>query len=678
MKKNIIAKVVSAAVCFTIILSPVAAALAETHVDIDLSKTVSENEALFSERIKAAQKEIIEAEENEKKLREIYEAKFAESTKLQAEIQKLQMAKKNPERFFLENYSAINESSITVDLLLDFVNTVPSLKALNFTQTELNRMKALVEESLTADNLNRSLEMIKKGNALRVNPNSIPLDTAEIKQPQLPAIQGGELKVSADLTMFSAVSNAVSTVMAERNRDFNHHYFLAIGREKPDFLLAVFNNGYGENLAWGYENPFSVWFVEERLKYVKKAYESIYEVGHYTSLMNSNHKITGLTLHNTVMFGGLSQASEQCFGRDNTNKKYMDVETFQAALKNVQRDIDAQIAEKQAAINSMAESAEGKALAEAEKRTLAAKDKLKNLQDSQRANYLIRLNGSDRYETAYAVSEQMKKNKGLSKFDNIVVASGDNYPDALSGNYLAKVKKAPVILTNNFELNKTATYIKNNLKPGGTVYILGGNTAIPNSLELILGGIKTKRLGGIDRFNTNELILREAGVTNQDLLICSGLNFPDAVSASASGNPILLVDSDLQESQQNYLSTINPQKIYFIGGKAVISDEIFNKIDGKKLRLFGDNRFETSRVIAETLFPKDRERVILASGYGYPDALVGGAFNQDIGVPVLLVGDGMNDCDDAKTYVSENKTKSLIVLGGEKVINQEMINKING
>lgn len=66
---------------------------------------------------------------------------------------------------------------------------------------------------------------------------------------------------------------------------------------------------------------------------------------------------------------------------------------------------------------------------------------MKQAQAAYDANKQIRLAGSDRYETAYAVAEQMKLNKGKEKFDNIVVASGENYPDALSGNYLAFRKK---------------------------------------------------------------------------------------------------------------------------------------------------------------------------------------------------------------------------------------------
>ena len=82
--------------------------------------------------------------------------------------------------------------------------------------------------------------------------------------------------------------------------------------------------------------------------------------------------------------------------------------------------------------------------------------------------------------------------------------------------------------------------------------------------------------------------------------------------------------------------------------------------------------------IAENLFPSHQDRVILASGLNFPDALVGGAFNQDTRVPVLLVGPDFADAYNAKKFVSENGTKSLILLGGKLSISDEIANYIRG
>ena len=475
--------------------------------------------------------------------------------------------------------------------------------------------------------------------------------------------------------MFSAVSNAVFTVMYEKNGRINHDYFMALISSKYAFMSEIFNSGSGENLALMYSDPFNFWFDYERQKYVNGTYGSEYEIAHYKSLMNGTHKITGLTVNN-LRKG--SPSSEQCFGKDDANKSYLALERFKEEIRKRENEIDQEIAKKEAELRNAENSDNNAAIKEAVQKTNAAREKLKQAQAAYDANKQIRLAGSDRYETAYAVAEQMKLNKGKEKFDNIVVASGENYPDALSGNYLAFRKKAPMLLTNQYEVDNTAEYIKNSIEPNGTVYILGQTSAVPASLEQKLQGINIKRIGGSDRFETNLLILKEARVHGEELIVCSGLNFPDAVSASAANKPILLADDKLSASQKNYLSTIDPLKVYFIGGDKAVPKTVRDEFTGDTVRLAGSDRFETSRLIAENLFLSHPDRVILASGLNFPDALVGGAFNQDIGVPVLLVGPDFADAYNAKKFVSENGTKSLILLGGKLSISDEIANYIRG
>ena len=475
--------------------------------------------------------------------------------------------------------------------------------------------------------------------------------------------------------MFSAVSNALFTVQYEKTGYINHDYFMALISSQRTFMSNIFNSGSSENLALIYKDPFNFWFDMERQKYVTGAYGSEYEIAHYKSLMSDAHKITGLTVNN---LNKGSPTSEQCFGGLGANKTYLSLEEFKNEIRKLQSEIDEEIAKKEAELANADRTDSNAAVNAAIQRTKEARENLEKAQANFDANKQIRLAGSDRYETAYAVAEQMKLNKGESKFKNVVVASGDNYPDALSGNYLAFTKNAPMLLTNQYEVDNTAEYIKNSIEPNGTVYILGQTSAVPASLEQKLQGINIKRIGGSDRFETNLLILKEARVHGEELIVCSGLNFPDAVSASAANRPILLADDKLSASQKNYLSTIDPLKVYFIGGDKAVPKAVRDEFTGNTVRLAGSDRFETSRLIAENLFPSHQDRVILASGLNFPDALVGGAFNQDTRVPVLLVGPDFADAYNAKKFVSENGTKSLILLGGKLSISDEIANYIRG
>ena len=51
------------------------------------------------------------------------------------------------------------------------------------------------------------------------------------------------------------------------------------------------------------------------------------------------------------------------------------------------------------------------------------------------------------------MAETYKEKSGVEKFDAIIIATGKNFADALSGSYLAVVKNAPILLTNGKEDN---------------------------------------------------------------------------------------------------------------------------------------------------------------------------------------------------------------------------------
>lgn len=674
MNRKITSRVFLTLACLVFALMPAASSMAQSKPHISLSASYDDNERALGLALENAKAELAAAQENEKRVREENgNVKYAEEIK--AELEHLKESRAYTVNYFLENRSKQYESALTIDKLLKFLDTEPSLVGLNLTAADKAKVKSLVEESLSFENINRSIELMQMANDIRRNPDVRSYDTSSAIRPQLPAVPNGDLKVSTDLMMFSAVSNALFTVQYEKTGYINHDYFMALISSQRTFMSNIFNSGSSENLALIYKDPFNFWFDMERQKYVTGAYGSEYEIAHYKSLMSDAHKITGLTVNNLKKG---SPTSEQCFGGLGANKTYLSLEEFKNEIRKLQSEIDEEIAKKEAELANADRTDSNAAVNAAIQRTKEARENLEKTQANFDANKQIRLAGSDRYETAYAVAEQMKLNKGESKFKNVVVASGDNYPDALSGNYLAFTKNAPMLLTNQYEVDNTAEYIKNSIEPNGTVYILGQTSAVPESLEQKLQGINIKRIGGSDRFETNLLILKEARVHGEELIVCSGLNFPDAVSASAANSPILLADDKLSVSQKNYLSTIDPLKVYFIGGDKAVPKAVRDEFTGNTVRLAGSDRFETSRLIAENLFPSHQDRVILASGLNFPDALVGGAFNQDTRVPVLLVGPDFADAYNAKKFVSENGTKSLILLGGKLSISDEIANYIRG
>ena len=291
---------------------------------------------------------------------------------------------------------------------------------------------------------------------------------------------------------------------------------------------------------------------------------------------------------------------------------------------------------------------------------------------------ITRIYGEGRVETAIAVADMLKDTLNKDSFDAIIISDGNNFADALTGSYLAAVKEAPILLyqENAYELN--VEYIQNNLSKNGTVYILGGESAIPADAETSLKnlGFNVIRLQGSTRFETNLAILDEAGVSDQEILICNGWNYADALSASATGLPILLVNTnagELTAEQTEFLAAHKNNDYIIIGGAAAVSEELEAKIDaqvGDVARVYGETREATSIAVAERFF-SEPDMVLVAYSRNFPDGLCGGPLAYALKAPLLLVSP--NNETGAAKYINENLIISGHILGGSAVISDELV-----
>ena len=263
---------------------------------------------------------------------------------------------------------------------------------------------------------------------------------------------------------------------------------------------------------------------------------------------------------------------------------------------------------------------------------------------------VIRLSGKNRYDTAFAVANQLKSNLKLEQFEAVVVAYGQNFPDALTGSYLAAVKDAPILLTEKSADARVLDYIQTNLVPGGTVYILGGTAAVTQEFEDGANerGFTVKRLKDKNRYGTNLKILEEAGVNQTDeILIATGTNYADSLSASATGLPMLLVGGSLTEDQIAFLKNTSG-KFVIIGGTGAVPQKVEDQLNeiGTAERVKGKTRYETSVVIAERYFGSPRAAV-LAYAQGFPDGLCGGPLAMYMGAPLILTSNEFSAAADA-------------------------------
>ncbi len=298
---------------------------------------------------------------------------------------------------------------------------------------------------------------------------------------------------------------------------------------------------------------------------------------------------------------------------------------------------------------------------------------------------LTRIYGKNRYTTSIAAADALKEMLQVDTFDNVIVAFGGDFPDALTGSYLAAQKHAPILLINekNTPKQRVYDYIKTNLAADGTVYILGSETVVPADVEETLQGegFTVKRLAGANRYGTNIAILEEVSIEEgAEVLVSVADNFADSLSASSTGKPIILVKDQIRKSQTEFFESLKAKNVKFtiLGSEAVIDAELAEAIGsyGEVSRLAGDNRYLTSVEIAKAYFP-EAKTAFITTGTDFPDGLCAGPLAYSKGAPVLLVRPGNNEIP-AKEWIEELKPTEGYIMGGDNLLDDTVVRNVFG
>lgn len=184
---------------------------------------------------------------------------------------------------------------------------------------------------------------------------------------------------------------------------------------------------------------------------------------------------------------------------------------------------------------------------------------------------LSRVNGDDRFATAAALSAvSFASLSGATGVANVVIATGDEYPDALAGSAAAAKAKSPLLLVRRDEVPSTVAAELARLKPQA-ITVVGGNGRVSDAVLARLRSFTTgpvDRVAGADRYETADLVSAKFfpnGTTLPDgtkvrggaarVTLASGETFADALAAGAfagrRGGPLLLTASGCVTEQTN-------------------------------------------------------------------------------------------------------------------------------
>lgn len=313
------------------------------------------------------------------------------------------------------------------------------------------------------------------------------------------------------------------------------------------------------------------------------------------------------------------------------------------------------------------------------------------------SNYdLTRVFGQDRYETSVAAVKL-----AFSSSDNVILASGDDAHtvDALGANYLAGVLGAPVLLT---DIDSTPDEVVNEITALGAknVWIVGGKAAVSEAQQAALDAKfdTVKRVAGFNRYETDKAVI-DAGddvkVGTVDgkkvAFVASGTSFADALSAAAiswkANLPVAITGrGSLDANAKAALAEAGIQKVYVLGGQAVISDDVINELTALGYapeRVYGQNRSDTSVALAKWAMDKgiiSKTVLHVASGQqslNGADALsagaVAGKFGQGLVVTNSRLDAGAVD-DFVKAHA--NELTGGVVFGGPTAIADSVVAQI--
>lgn len=293
-----------------------------------------------------------------------------------------------------------------------------------------------------------------------------------------------------------------------------------------------------------------------------------------------------------------------------------------------------------------------------------------------------RLSGLNRYETSAKIAQV-----GWSTSQNVILATGEDYPDALCAAPLATHLNAPVLLTGKDSLSSET---ENEIDRLGvkTSYIIGGLGVVSMNVQkqLQAKNIHVDRLYGENRFQTSTWVANQMNDPKTPLskiFLATGYDFADAVIASSyaakKGIPIVLVPKDYEDNYLRLTGSLNIDshtQTYSLGDTDEISWDVTSHYPNFSV-IAGSDKYERNLSFTFTFSNElDFTTTYIATGDDFPDALTGATLAAQSSSPILLVGKELSPFTETILRRHAGSIKKLRVLGGEGAVSTDVIQKI--
>lgn len=217
---------------------------------------------------------------------------------------------------------------------------------------------------------------------------------------------------------------------------------------------------------------------------------------------------------------------------------------------------------------------------------------------------VVRYAGETRYETSDKVAKaimELTEQEGYKKYPNAFLVSGSNFADALSVSSVAAITGSPILLTNGEVSEITINALST---ATDSIYKIGGVATVGNDMDKLIG-TDYKRLGGVDRYETNKIVIEQfKGWFNKEIAyVASGLDYPDALTGSAiagkAKEAIILSNPEVSNYSKEAMKLINPEKVVALGGKGMVTENMMKELNVNKF----DFSYKTNLVMEKGKIP---------------------------------------------------------------------------
>lgn len=252
---------------------------------------------------------------------------------------------------------------------------------------------------------------------------------------------------------------------------------------------------------------------------------------------------------------------------------------------------------------------------------------------------VTRVSGTNRFETAAQIQAQL-----IPDAKTVFLATGRNFPDALSAGPAAAVKNGAILLVDGDVLPAATSEAIKRMSPAA-VYAIGGTSAVSEAAfsqaKKLAPNAETERVSGTSRFDTSTAIAKKFfgldGGKPAKRYLASGTNFPDALAGGALAGrdkaPLVLVPNDPAHENIDFAKGA---ETIVLGGRAVVSDAVYQAAGASK-RYAGASRYATAKAILDQAYPGAKQ-VIYAAADKFPDALAAVPAAAKKGIPLYLSG----------------------------------------